>query len=96
MSMPVVGLPGMVVIAGKMTTLGWEMIVVYTAVISFSMGIVNLLPISVIDGGQAVMLASRPNAASGIAVDATSVYWGSYFIDTQEAINGAVMKLTPK
>jgi membrane-associated protease RseP (regulator of RpoE activity) len=54
MSMPVVGLPGMVVIAGKMTTLGWEMIVVYIAVISFSMGIVNLLPISVLDGGQAV------------------------------------------
>ena len=54
LSMPVAGIPGMVVVSTQMSAQGWEMVVMFMAILSFSLGIMNLLPIPRLDGGAAV------------------------------------------
>jgi hypothetical protein len=41
-----------------------------------------------ISGGTTTILATAPSGTTGIAVDATSVYWGD--------VGGTLMKVTPK
>jgi regulator of sigma E protease len=61
LDMPIVGIPSLVGSTGAMLRFGdgGDMLVVLTAAISFSMGIVNLLPIPPLDGGQAFVALLR-------------------------------------
>ena len=54
MDMPVAGMPGLALLTGRMLASGWDTVVIYGAILSFSLGVINLLPISILDGGQAV------------------------------------------
>ena len=57
LDMPIVGIPSLVASSGAMLRFndGGDMLFVLAAAISFSMGIVNLLPIPPLDGGQAAV-----------------------------------------
>lgn len=55
LAMPLMGVPGMVASSGTMLTFGPHMLVIFAAAISFSMGVMNLLPIPPLDGGQALV-----------------------------------------
>lgn len=59
LDMPMVGIPGMISGVGTMVDMGPFMVVVLAAVISFSMGIMNGLPIPPLDGGQAFVAVLR-------------------------------------
>lgn len=62
MDMPLVGLPGLIAAPGQMLTApggGPYMVVVLAAAISFSMGILNLLPLVPLDGGQILVAILR-------------------------------------
>jgi uncharacterized repeat protein (TIGR03803 family) len=48
-------------------------------------------------GGVATTLAAGPfDQVTGLAVDATSVYWTTYERDADGGVTGRVLKLTPK
>jgi regulator of sigma E protease len=49
---PFTGLPGTALMAGKMINTGPEQVVLFVAVISFSLGLMNLLPLPPLDGGN--------------------------------------------
>lgn len=56
LDMPLIGLPGMIAAPGEMINApggGPYLVVILAAAISFSMGIINLLPLVPLDGGQA-------------------------------------------
>jgi membrane-associated protease RseP (regulator of RpoE activity) len=56
LDMPLVGIPGMIAAPGQMLNApggGPFLVVILAAAISFSMGIINLLPLVPLDGGQA-------------------------------------------
>jgi regulator of sigma E protease len=59
LSMPFVGLPGMIGAAGTMADLGLDAFLVLVAILSFSLGIFNLLPLPPLDGGQAALTGLR-------------------------------------
>lgn len=59
LDMPIMGIPGMVAGVGTMLDIGPYMVVILAAVISFSMGIMNGLPIPPLDGGQALVAFLR-------------------------------------
>ena len=59
LDMPIMGIPGMIGGVGTMLNMGPYMVVILVAVISFSMGIMNGLPIPPLDGGQALVAFLR-------------------------------------
>ena len=54
---PVVGIPGMVILSGQVAAQGLRTLLVFTAIISTSIGLLNLLPLPPLDGGVAMMAA---------------------------------------
>ena len=54
MSMPIAGMPGLIMVTSANISAGWDMVVILAAILSFSLGVTNLLPISVLDGGRAL------------------------------------------
>lgn len=57
LDMPISGLPGMVSVSGQLFAADSTMFIILVAAISISMGIMNLLPIPPMDGGQAAVVA---------------------------------------
>ena len=59
LDLPMVGIPGMIGAVGTMLAIGPYMLVILAAAMSLSLGLMNLLPIPPLDGGQAAMIGLK-------------------------------------
>jgi regulator of sigma E protease len=55
LDMPLAGIPSMATVSSKMLAQGLAMFVIFAALINLSLGVMNLLPIPPLDGGQAAV-----------------------------------------